>query len=267
MSFGGQWGGTTWGTTLWGGGTSGGTAGAIMLDQGILYPALRKAGVTLGPGRLPSPAQLQDAIDECNRLIDSLDTDRLFIYSRDTAQLPLSGAKSYTIGISTDPNVVPDFNGPRPEFIEAANIISNTVPPVRYPLAIVDALAWSQIGVQDVGNSIPQVLYCDRAYPIATLYLYPQPIAGYLLELFAWHLVPQFVTVQDTVVLPPGYLDAIVLNLAVRLAPQFQRPLDPDVRQQARESLTRLMSINAPQPVADTGSALGCGGGFNIYRG
>jgi hypothetical protein len=266
MSFGGQWGGTTWGTTLWGGGTSGGTAGAISLDHGILYPALRKAGVTIGPGRTPSSAQFQDALDEVNRLIDSLDTDRLFIYSRDTAQLPLSGAKSYTIGTSTDPNVIPDFNGPRPEFIESANAVSNTTPPVRYPLAVVDDLEWAAISVQDVGNSIPEVLYCDRAYPIATLYLYPQPIAGYLLELFAWHLVPQFLSAQDTVVLPPGYLDAIVLNLAIRLAPHFQRPVDADVRLQARESLMRLMSLNAPKPIADT-SGLSCGCGFDIYRG
>jgi hypothetical protein len=81
-----------------------------------------------------------------------------------------------------------------------------------------------------------------------------------------WHLVPQFVTVQDVVVLPPGYPDAIVLNLALRLAPQFQRPVDPDVREQARVSLMRLMSINAPKPIADLSGGPGCGcNRYNVY--
>lgn len=261
MSFGGQWGGTTWGTTQWGATASGGTAGMISFDQGILYPALRKAGVTLGPGRTPSPAQFQDAMDECNRLIDSLDVDRLFIYSRDTLTFPLTGAKTYTIGISPDPNVTPDFNAPRPEFIEAANVVSNATPPARSALAVVDDLVWAR-------NSTGDVLYNDRAYPVSTLSLGSPPSAGSLLELYIWHLVPQFVSVYDTVVLPPGYLDAIVLNLACRLAPQFQRPLDPLLLQQARESLTRILSLNAPRPIADTSSSLGCGcGGWNIYDG
>jgi hypothetical protein len=29
----------------------------------------------------------------------------------------------------------------------------------------------------------------------------------------------------------------------------------------------RLLSINAPQPIADTSGVLGCGCGFNIYEG
>jgi hypothetical protein len=57
------------------------------------------------------------------------------------------------------------------------------------------------------------------------------------------------------------------LNLACRLAPHFQKEVHPDVRQQARESLMRLESINAPKPIADMGG-LGCGcGSFNIYSG
>jgi hypothetical protein len=68
------------------------------------------------------------------------------------------------------------------------------------------------------------------------------------------------------VVLPLQYEDALVLNLACRLAPQFQLQVHPDVRQQARESLMRLESINAPQPIARIGLA-GCHGAFNIYSG
>jgi hypothetical protein len=254
--------------SLWGGGggAGGGIINPLYLGRGILYPALRKAGITLGPQRTPSPAQYQDAIEELNRLIGSLSTDRLFIYSQDRYVAPLTGSKTYTIGVSADPNIIPDIELPRPEAIEAANVISSGDPAVRYPLAIMDALAWSKISVQDIGNTIPTALYNDRAYPLSTLYLYGQPISGYLLELYVWHLIPQFATPDDIVLFPPGYEDALVLNLALRLAPHFQRVMDPNLREDARISLMRLMSINAPRPIADT-SALACGHGFDIYQG
>ncbi|PWT72946.1 MAG: hypothetical protein C5B60_08820 [Chloroflexi bacterium] len=245
-------GGSVWGATPWAGGAAGtgGSSCTVGLKQAILYPALRKAGITLGPQRTPSPAQYQDAIDELNRLIGSFNCDRLNIYTVGLYQYSLTGAKTFTIGIDSSGQTTPDCNGPRPERIERANIIYS-VPQIRRPLALVTHQQWSQIVVQDIANTISWALYDDYAYPVSTLYIYPQPVPGYILELYQWQLVPTFVTSDDIVCLPPGYEDAFVLNLAVRLAPHFQRPVDPDVRQQARESLMRIQSINAPKPILD----------------
>jgi hypothetical protein len=267
-----MFGGTTPGGSgsLWGGtgGTGGGSLPNINVGPGLLYPALRKAGVTLGPQRKPSPAQYQDGLEELNRLIGSLNCDRLFIYTQDRYVAPLTESKTYTIGLSNDPNVTPDLALPRPQKIESANVISPGDPAIRYALGVVDSLAWPQIGVQDSPGGIPSVLYDDYAYPMSTLYLYPQASSGYLLEMYCWHLVPTFFSADDFVYLPPGYEDALVLNLAVRLAPHFQRNVDPNVREDARISLMRVESINAPKPIADLSGGLGCGGrGFNIYEG
>ncbi len=261
----GTFGGSVWGGSVWGGGGTGaGTVPAVNVGPGLLYPALRKAGITLGPQRKPSPAQYQDALEELNRLIGSLNCDRLFIYSQINVMAPLTGSKTYTIGASANPDVIPDIDAPRPQAIEAANILSSLTQPVRYPLSIVTDLQWAEISMQDMPNSIPQMLYNDRAYPVSTLYLWGQPVAGYLLELFYWQLVPFFQTPDDQVFLPPGYDDALVLNLALRLAPHFQRATDPNLREDARMSLMRLMSINAPRPIAST-DALGCGCGYDVY--
>jgi hypothetical protein len=249
--------------SLWGGGAGGGMVNPVYLGRGILYPALRKAGITLGPQRTPSPAQYQDAIEELNRLTGSLNCDRLFIYSKVDYIFPLTGDKVYTIGASADPNVIPDFDAPRPQGIEAANIISGSI---RYPLEIVTDLQWAEITLQDIPNTIPEVLYDDHGYPLSALYLWGQPMAGSFLELFYWQLVPQFLTPDDQVLLPPGYEDALVLNLAVRLAPHFQKVLDQNVREDARIALMRLMSINAPKPIADLSGGLGCGcSQYNVY--
>jgi len=234
---------------------------SLQVGQGILYPALRKAGVTLGPGRTPSPAQFQDAIDELNRLSGSLNCDRMFIYSIERAEYPLDPPKpTYTIGLSPDPV---DFAAQRPQLIESANIVSDTIP---YPLDIITDLEWAQITYQDMPDSIPDALYNDRAAPVSTLYFWGQPATGQRLELFTWTQVPVFLTITDAVLVPLQYVDALVLNLAVRLAPHFQRQVPPDVREDARKSLLRLESINAPQPIASVGFGC-CGDSFDIYRG
>ena len=85
-------------------------------------------------------------------------------------------------------------------------------------------------------------------------------------------MIPGVQTLSDVVVIPSGYEDALVLNLAVRLAPHFQKEVHPDVRQQARESLMRLESLNAPQPIAslDNWGSCGCGdayGGVAVVSG
>src|SRR5262245_33162579 len=108
----------------------------VQVGPGLLYPALRKAGVTLGPQRTPSVAQYQDAIDELNRLTGSLNCDRLNIYSHQRVELPLvAGQKTYTIGQDPTGGTVADFDVPRPQFIEAANIIRGSGgPDLRYGL-------------------------------------------------------------------------------------------------------------------------------------
>lgn len=241
---------------------------AVSVDKAILYPALRKAGVTLGPGRTPAPAQYADAIAELNRLAGSWNCDPLVIYGLSIELFPITaGKKTYTIGKDPTGATIADFDVQRPQGISQANVIrSGAGAPLRYPLVLATPQIWAGIQMQDLANTIPQVLYNDYAYPISTLYLWGQPMASMQLELYVWNVIPQFQTITDLVILPPGYEDALVLNLACRLAPQFQRDVSPDVRQQARESLMRLESLNAPKPIADTGS--GCKSGYmNVYSG
>ena len=248
---------------LFGGGSAVVPCG-VEVGKGILYPALRKAGITLGPQRTPSDAQYEDAIDELNRLISSLSCDRLFIYSLTEYTFPLTDGKtSYTIGVPCDPNTVVDFAVPRPLAIAQAN------------------LTWDSGGCSHLRvTSEPQcadscggggTLYNDRAVPVSTLRLPGPAPAGVSLQIFVWQTTPRVSAPSDVIDMPEGYEDALVLNLALRLAPQFQRRIDPTLRLDARESLMRIQSINAPQPVAsldawgsccaDSGSMVVSGGG------
>jgi hypothetical protein len=253
----GLWDSILWDQAQFGGGDLTGLAGTTGVR--IIYAALRKAGVTLGPQRTPSPAQMQDGVEELNRLLGSLHCDRYFIYSLDILAFPLNaGQKSYTIGPGGD------FDATRPQEITHANVINGNL---RSPLKVFTPQEWAAVSMQDLPGTIPQGIFNDRASPLSNLYVYGQPASVMQLELYVWHLVPELTSEADALFLPPGYPDVLVLNLACRLAPHFQRQLDPTVFQQARESLMRLESINAPRPIADTsGGGLSCGcGGYDVY--
>lgn len=236
------------------------SAPIVQAGTGLLYPALRKAGVTLGPGRGPSDAQYEDALQELNRLMGSLNCDRYFIWTLDVLQLPITTAKTqWTIGNITSP--APDFAQARPEMPAQAHLVNGET---RTPIPVATPEQWAQ---RDSGCCAGEwLMYYDRGYPVATIYL-SSPLSG-TLELWTWHQVPAFVSINDMVQLPPGYEDVLVLNLAVRLAPQFQRQVDPNVRADAREALMRRESINAPRPIAEIGDIGACGcAGFNVYTG
>ncbi len=231
---------------------------AIALST-LLYGAFRVAGITDRPGRTPSTEQYADAIAILNRMIGSWNVDRLKIYSLNISAYNLTaGKKSYQIGPGAT-----DFNTMRPVTIESANIIVNTTTPVvRFPCELLSDAQWAAIQVQDIPGTIPWALYSDGGNPIATLYLYGQPLTTYQLELYTWQAIPTFAAITDSVVLPPGYEEAIVYNLAVRIAVSFptQAQISPEAGQIARDALMAIESINAPTPIMKCdGAVLGVG--------
>ena len=232
-------------------------SGTINVADGLLYPAMRKANITLGPGRTPSDAQFQDAIDELNRLVGSLNCDRLFIYALDKLFLPvtISGPESsWTIGNSTSA----DFQQQRPQGISSASL--KATDGLFTLLTVATPQQWVEGNDSTCGSveNSAGMLFFDGGYPVGTIYLRSYTTGPQTLELWVWHLVPRFTSVSNAVALPPGYEDALVLNLAVRLGPHFQRATDPALRADARESLMRLESINAPRPIAVLSDIGGC---------
>src|SRR5215831_6173373 len=140
---------------------------SVTAGKGLIYPALRKAGVTLGPQRTPSPAQYQDGLEELNRLTASLSLDRLNIYTVQRQEFPLTtGKNTYTIG----EDAAADFNTPRPIAIESANIVNAAAGGFRTPLTVLTHLQWAMISLQNAG--FPTAIYDDEAFPVSTLYLF-----------------------------------------------------------------------------------------------
>ncbi len=201
------------------------------------------------PGILPSNDQYQEIIQELNRMMQSFNCDGQKIFATKIEQFELnSGQKIYTIGPGGD------LDTQRPQFIRDANLIFPTNPQLRTPLKLIDEHEWSLIRMQDIGNSLPWCLFYNPTYGPSgrgTIFLAFQPPEGYLLELYTWSMLGNdFTSISDVVILPDGYNDAIVTNLALRAATLYptMATISPQLPKLAANALDRLQTLNTVCP-------------------
>lgn len=191
------------------------------LGANIINPALRIAGITTLPGTTPSVDQTGELIPAVNRLLGSWNVDGAKIFNTLIQQFALiGGKKQYTIGPGGELDTRP---GNRPVWIEGADFVLPGTPAVRIPMRILrTAKEWESIWVQDITASPAWALYYDSGYDSAGLglvHIIGQPPPGYFVELYMWNrLSSNFLTTGDAFILPDGYEEALVYNLAVRAA-------------------------------------------------
>jgi hypothetical protein len=261
----------TFGSSVFGGPSVGGSAGAVgTLLSELVMPAYRIAGITKRARIGPSEDMYAEAIPELNRMIGGWNCARPNIFTIRIDNFALvSGQKVYTIGDGAD------FDMPRPQAIQQGVIIlssTDTGGAVRMPpMYQMDVNEWAAIALQNISNGIPLGFYYDSSYDTETgygrIYLWPQTSLAYMVEWYTWRSIPTFETEGDQVALPPGYQDAIVYNLAARLA-----ALNPEMAKMAPESyaigrraLAAIQSKNGitPKMVSDYPSK---GGAHYDYR-
>lgn len=187
--------------------------------QDIINQAFRDLGVLrTGQG---APADLvADALISLNQLIDSWLIDGLMVYCIKAEIFDFATSQNaYTIGPSGA-----DFTADRPVRIEEANcILTSPTPTIRVPIGIITMDEWAGISVRDISNNIPLYLYYDGGFDnslgYGTINLWPQPQAGYQLEIFTWKQLNAFPDLATSIILPPAYALALRKNLAVSIAP------------------------------------------------
>lgn len=236
-----------------------GPGGATTLAD-LLKPALRKAGITQLPGIIPNIDQYAELIPAVNRMMGSWNLDGHRIYTSKIESFPLtSGQKIYSIGPGGD------FDTERPIYIKIADLEWPTSPVLRTPIWIMDDNEWARIPIQDISGAPIYAIYYDGGFDDngrGKIYVYFQPSAGYSLQLYSWQaLQSSFTATTDVVVLPPGYEEAIVDNLALKAISLY--PLDSiiarnpvamqEAKDQARRSLeaVQILNVNCPDLISE----------------
>lgn len=222
----------------------------------IVNRSLRLLG-QIGQGASPTTNETADALVALNAMLDSWRNDRLMCYAFQTESLTLSAStSSYTIGSGGT------LNTTRPvEIVEAYIVESDQSYPV-YPMNEAEYAGLFQKTLP--GDWPDRYLFRPSvASSQATLIVYPVPNATRTMKLTTRVVVAAFAASTDTITLPPGWEEALAANLAIRLAPEYQIQVTPEVRLMAKESLGGIKRTNAAAQPKELRTSLGVMFGAN----
>lgn len=211
----------------------------------LLTSSLRLIG-SYAPGESVPADEANDALTVLNQMIDSWNTDRLAIFTTRIDDFPyVLNKQAYTLGTGGD------FNIPRPPQIDAMSsiLLADPANPIEVPLDMYTVEDWqNKLPVKVVTSSWPQVVYDDGGFPLRTLNFWPIPLTTpNSARIYSWQALTQPAALSTAIAFPPGYQEAFRFNLAIRLAPEYEKNLRPEIVQIATESLARLKTINAPE--------------------
>lgn len=135
---------------------------------------------------------------------------------------------------------------PRPASIDHVNLVDTAQSPdLETPLSPLTDDMWAGISQKAITATYPTHWYYNPTYPFGTLQLWPTPTGSDLsVAVYAPEQVQAFVTLDDTLTLPPGYERMIVKNLALELCPALEKQPSPLLVRQAADSLASVKRAN-----------------------
>lgn len=197
-----------------------------------------------GAGESPTPAECQDILTVLQAMLGQWATQRLTIHVTERAIFSLVATQqTYTIG----PNG--DFNHARPLFIDRASYLDTTsaADPFEQEIQILDTQQWQRVAIKALPSPYPQGIYYDYAFTagLGNISFWPEPSDSTVdAILYLPTAITGFADLTTDYTFAPGYEDAIVFNLAKRVAPEFGRPITPDLNMLAAESLANVKRAN-----------------------
>lgn len=179
-----------------------------------------------------------------NAMLDSWSLERLMCYQlvQESKALTTS-VGSYTIGSGGSFNTTRPTKIVDPCFVRDANDID-------YPLEVIDARTYGVIWKKTLDGTYPKYLFYDAAFAssLATIYLWPEPAASLTLYINSPKQITQFTAIGTTMVLPPGYEEALSANFAIRAAAGY-RAVPPEVVKIARDAKAAIKGVNLPDGI------------------
>lgn len=221
----------------------------------------------LSPNDSLSSTDAQNGLRKLTRLIDNWNAVRVAVYAdRFTTYTLVPSLQPHTIGPAASS---PTFTvTQRPVSIESANLVLTSVSPAVYQgITIRTAEWWGQLTVPTLSTSIPTDLYYAPDWPLGQIYLWPVPDTAYGLELQT-RIVLDDLELDDTLTMPPGYRDALILTLGEMLAPGYPIAVPQPVA--AAEARARIFANNDVTPSLSTHDSgmpgHGAGGQYFSWR-
>ena len=233
----------------------------------IITDALIEIGA-IAQGETPDDGVMTLGLGRLQKLIDAWAAEfgTIAVQDRQTFVLT-SGTSTFTIGPSG--NLVTQ----RPVWIEAVNYVvpGSTGQPgtVEVPMGPMNNDQYAALSIKNLSSGLPQLYYYNATNTNGTMNIWPVVSQNVTLVLYLPRAVDQPVTAGSTVIGPPGYAEAFLYQLAVRLCNPMGRQLTQELRDLSRAAFLRMQRPNADPGILGVDAALtpSSGSAFNILTG
>jgi hypothetical protein len=217
---------------------------AIVND--LIFDAYGEIGV-YGPADTISTADLGVALRRLNLILDTWAAQPLMAMSISFYDLPITaGTSQYTIGPSGGSPIV----GARPTRIRAARLAYPTSNPLFYPMDVLDVLQFADLSSSryyDVGQTRPDTVVYNKTLPNATVIVLPVPDNAATIRLWYDYQPAPFGAISDSLALSQGYYKALMLQLALELAPSFGATASPITQAAWQDAIRSIKALNTVQ--------------------
>jgi hypothetical protein len=225
----------------------------------LIDASLTEIGV-LASGETAESGDATFALNTLNRLLSTWAGQRLIIPSltRNTFAITANVA-THTIGPTG--NIVMTM---RPaKLLDVRLIDTAPAPDLETPLGELTDDEYQALPQKALTSTLPINWWYNATVPNGVITLWPVPTGtGLQLAVYVAEPLSQVAAITTTVSLAPGYEELIVTNLAIRLAPSFDRQPSPDLKQAAQESMATVKRGNKrPAVMTFEAAVLGNGGG------
>jgi hypothetical protein len=239
-----------------------GTTLAYTTVMDIIKRALRLLGV-LATGETPDAPETADCLQIFNWMLDQWANEKLMTYYVLNETFALTAnVGTYTIG----PDITQSFNTARPLRIESAFCRDTSASTNNdYKLEIIPNDRYQDIFQKSILTTYPKYLHYVPSWPYGTIHLWPIPTKNYTLGLSQTKQLTKYVNASDVVCVPPGYKQAMGYCLAVEMAAEYGKPIDPLIAQKALETKAVLKRTNHEEILMGTDMALASRRVYNIY--
>jgi hypothetical protein len=206
----------------------------------ILLATLRVLHV-LAPGEVPTAAELADAVQAYAMMMAEWSSSGYTIYSPYSEDFPLvANLQSYRIGAGA---VAPDFDTVRPSGVHD-NAYVRDDEGVDSPVKLIGPDQWNDIAYKAT-NGQPYWWMYRPDYPYGTIFLYPTPDKPYDFFFTSEKELVYITDTTTTISLPGYYLNAIKFNLALNIAPEYEKEPSALVQRRAKETMAVVERRNA----------------------
>ena len=193
----------------------------------------------LGRGETGTNAEDVDDLAALNAFMNSLWLNGDAVYDIQEQSLTVTTV-SHTVGPTGNTVIT------RPITIESAVQRKNNI---DYPIELLTEQQYRAITAKSVTSDIVSQAWYQPLMPDGKIFFFPTPSESITVLIRSRTQIEAF-TINETVALPPGYEDMLAYNLALRLAPEYQREVPEMVRLTAATTLRNIKRLNYEPPTA-----------------